>query len=513
MSAIEHGRSIEPDGGEITIDADVVIVGSGAGGAVVACELAEAGQRVVVVEEGPHVPPERYSRMRPTESMRHVWKDGGLTMAIGLGDTPVVNVMMGSAVGGSSILTGGVCFRTPDSVLSTWSDVMGLSELTPAQMDACFASVERSVHVEDVPVSMRSRSTTLFGEGLRRAHGVELKSLRRNTSGCNGCGRCNFGCPHGAKLSVDVTYLPRALAAGARVLSDALVDRVVVKGDRAVGVAGRLKNGARGKPRTPFVVRARRVVVAAGAYGSPLLLKRSGVGGLSGEVGKNLTLHPGFRFMARFDEPVLGWKGALQSAYTDAFEREGITCVGLFIPPGALAGTMPGIGPEHVARASGIPNLAIFGGMLHDDAGGRVHDFFGRPLMTYRMSRKDRSVIPGLLRKMAGIFFAAGAREVILPVLGLGPVTPDTLRTLDLEHVPGRMLECSSQHPLGTCRMGTSPHHAVVDPDGQTYELRELYVADGSILPTSLGVNPQLSIMGMATRIAWKLRERRLPPA
>lgn len=510
MSVIERGRD-HARGRELELDAEVVVVGSGAGGAVVACELAEAGQRVVVVEEGPHIPPERYSRMRPTESMRHAWRDGALTMAIGLGDTPVINVMMGSAVGGSSILTGGVCFRTPEKVLREWSDVMGLSELTPERMDACFSSVERSIHVEDVPLSMRSRSTTLFGEGLRRAHGVELKSLRRNTKGCRGCGRCNFGCPHGAKLGVDVTYLPRALGAGARVLSDALVDRVLVKGDRAVGVAGRLKNGAHGKPRSHFVVRARRVVVAAGAYCSPLLLMRSGLGGLSGQLGRNLTLHPGFRFMARFDEPVLGWKGSLQSAYTDAFEDEGITCVGLFIPPGALAGTMPGVGPEHVARAAGLPHVAVFGGMLHDDAGGRVHDLFGRPLMTYRMSNKDRSVVPGLLRRMAGIFFAAGAREVILPVLGLGGVTPDGLRALDLEHVSARMLECGSQHPLGTCRMGTSSHHAVVDPDGQSWEVRDLYVADGSVLPTSLGVNPQLSIMAMATRIAWKLRERRPP--
>ena len=510
MSDVSHGREHE---GDLQLDADVVIVGSGAGGAVVAAVLAEAGQRVVVLEEGPHVPGEQLGKMRPTESMRHVWKDGGTTVAIGLGDTPVVNVMMGSCIGGSSVITGGVCFRTPDKVLHEWSSVMGLRELTHEGMDSAFASVERAVHVEEVPIAMRSRSTTLFGEGLQRAYGVELTSLRRNTKGCNGCGRCNFGCPHGAKMSVDLTYLPRALKAGAQIVSDCVVDRILTRGDRAIGVAGRVKNGNRGKPGSSLVVRARRVVVAAGAYGSPLLLKRSRVGRISGEVGKNLTLHPGFRIMARFDELVNGWKGALQSAYTDAFDAEGITCVGLFIPPGALAGTMPGIGPAHAARAQGIPHLAIFGGMLHDDPGGRVHDVFGHPVMTYRMSRRDRAAVPRLLRMMAKIFFAAGAREVILPVLGMGAVTPDSLDALDLEHVPGKMLECSSQHPLGTCRMGASAHHSVVDPDGQAWDLRELYVADGSILPTSLGVNPQLSIMAMATRIAWKLRERPLPPS
>lgn len=123
---------------------------------------------------------------------------------------------------------------------------------------------------------------------------------------------------------------------------------------------------------------------------------------------------------------------------------------------------------------------------------------------TTQSARATRSIV-----EVAKIFFAAGAREVILPVLGLGPVTLDAV---DLEHVPGRMLECSSQHPLGTCRMGISADHAVVDPDGQVFGMRGLHVADGSVLPTSLGVNPQLSIMAMATRIAWKMRERRGPP-
>ena len=127
------------------------------------------------------------------------------------------------------------------------------------------------------------------------------------------------------------------------------------------------------------------------------------------------------------------------------------------------------------------------------------------------MSERDRAAVPKLMRHMAEIFFAGGAKEVFLPVLGLGGIDADRLRTLDLEHVPGRQLECGSQHPLGTCRMGVSPGASVVDPDGQSWELPELFVADGSIVPTSLGVNPQLSIMSMATRIAWKLRERPLP--
>ncbi len=508
MTEIVSGAELSED---LSLDADVVVIGSGAGGAVVAAVLAEAGQRVVILEEGPHIPPERYGKMRPTEHMRHMWRDGGLTFAVGLGDTPMINVMMGKCVGGSSALTGGVCFRIPGHILHEWSGDLGLTDLTEEKMQPCFEAVERDVHVEEVPRDMRSRSTTLFVEGAERL-GYATKPVRRNTKGCNGCGRCNFGCPEGAKLSVDITYLPRALAAGASLYADCSVEQIEQDGGRAVGVRGRLLGGPRRKPRGRFHVRARRVVVAAGAYASPLLLMRNGIGLRSGQVGKNLTVHPAFRVMARFDEPVRGWQGALQSAYTDAFEAERITMVGLFVPPGVLAATMPGVGQSLARRAATIPHLSIFGGMIHDDGGGEIRDrpLVG-PLMTYRMSPRDRATVPVLMRRMAEIYFAAGAKEVFLPILGLGGIDADRLRSLDLEHIKGSQLECGSQHPLGTCRMGVAPGDSVVDPFGQAWDLKDLYVADGSIIPTSLGVNPQLSIMTMAIRIAWHLRETPLP--
>ena len=398
----------------------------------------------------------------------------------------------------------------PGSVMREWEVEHGLTGLDEKSMEPVFEEIERRIHVEEVPPEMRSLSTTRFLQGLD-ALGLRWQPLKRNTHGCNGCGRCNFGCPHGAKLSVDVTYLPRAFAAGAELYSDARVDAIVSKNGRACGVVGRLLDGPRRKPRGKLSVRARRVVLAAGAYASPLLLEQSGIGRRSGQVGRNLTVHPAFRVMARFADPVYGWKGALQSAYSDALEHERITMTGLYIPPGAMAGTMPGIARTHQLNAESIPKLAIFGGMIHDEGGGRIQRVFGKPVMTYRMAPKDRAAVPVLMRRMADAFFAAGAEEVFLPVLGLGGVDRDRLGKVDLEHVPGRSLECGSQHPLGTCRMGVAPQNSVVDAWGQCWELPELYVADGSILPTSLGVNPQLSIMSMALRIAWHLRERKLP--
>lgn len=493
------------EAGPLSLDADVVVVGSGAGGAVVAATLADAGQRVVILEEGGHVPQEVYGRLSPSQQMRAMWRDAGLTFAVGVGDSPFINVMMGKCVGGSSALTGGVCFRTPDSVLKVWREARGLTEFTEAHLAPFFETVEKVVHVEETPAALRSRSTVLFNEGATK-RGHPLKPIRRNVKDCEGNSKCNFGCPKGAKRSVDLSFLPLAFEKGATLWSHCLVDEVTQAGGRVTGVKGRLLD-ARGHARPDtFTVAAKRVVVAAGGYHSPLLLQASGVGRASGQVGKNLTLHPAFRVMGRFDEVVDGWRGALQSMYADDWEHDGITLTAMFLPPGVLAATMPGIGPEHVERAKLMRHLGVFGGMVHDDGGGTVRRGPGRePFVTYRMAKKDKAVVPKLMRLMADLWFAAGAKEVFLPVLGMDPVTADRLASLDLESVKGKDLECSSQHPLGTCRMGASKDVSVVDSAGRAWDLDGLWVADGSVVPTSLGVNPQLTIMAMARRIAERM--------
>lgn len=490
--------------GPLELSCDVVVVGSGAGGSTVATELALAGNSVVVLEEGPNVPSAKLGAMRPSESLRHVWRDGGMIVTIPRGKSPAVNVTMGRCVGGSSVVTGGVCFRIPDLVMKEWTEHLGLRGFTPAAMRPYFEHVEKAIHVEEVPASMRSRSTELFALGAER-RGFEVKPMQRNTKGCDGCGTCNFGCPHSAKMSVDLSYLPRAVEKGTQVWSHCLVERVETQGARAVGVSGRLLNRRGGKPGDRLRVHAKRVVISAGAWHTPLILRASGIG-RGKRVGHGLTVHPGFRMLARFDQPVRGWRGALQSLWSDAFEHEGLTLTGLFVPVGVLGATMPGVGVEHTENARHIDHLAMFGGILHDEGGGTVHRMLGRePVVSYRMSPRDRARIPLLLRTMAETFFAAGAKEVFMPILGLRGVDADAMRKVDIERVPAQKIECSSQHPLGGVAMGSDASRAVVDEEGKCWDVDGLYVVDGSIVPTSLGVNPQLSIMSIATRAAWKM--------
>ena len=506
MTDIFEGRKHE---GDLSLTAEVCVVGSGAGGAVVAKTLAEAGLDVVILEEGGHTRPEVYGKYRPTETLRHLAREGATTAAFPVGDTPIIGILAGRTVGGSSVLTGGVCFRIPDAVTHRWHTEHGLPDFSQKALEAAYLDVEREVHVETVPEHMRSRSTVLFGEGMAKL-GHTMKPLRRNTRGCCGCSRCNFGCPNQAKLSVDLTYLRKAVAAGARIYADCRVDEVLSSGGKASGVRGRLVDGPTGNPRGHFTVKAQTVVVCAGSLHTPILLMRSGLGRRAPVLGKRLTLHPGFRVAAMFESEVKGWEGALQSTYSDDLEDDGITFVSVYAPLNVLAAALPGIGGAHHARIERMPHLAVYGGMIHDDGGGTIRKLFGRePFISYRMSKPDKLKLFKGVKLAAQAFFEAGAQEVLLPFFGFDALkSPDDLAKLDPATVPARLAECAAFHPLGSARMGADARHGVVDPQGQSYELPGLYVADGSLFPTSIGVNSQLPIMTVATHLAWQLRDR-----
>jgi choline dehydrogenase-like flavoprotein len=484
----------------LDLKADVVVVGSGAGGAVAARELARAGRSVIIVEEGDWVRSREYGELTPVQTMRRCWREAGLSAAVALGETPFISVLQGRCVGGSSVLTGGVCFRVPDEVLHHWSRDLRLTTMAPERMDPYFRSVEEAVHVETVPDGMRSHSTELFVEGAAKL-GIPMKSIRRNTQGCRGESRCNFGCPHGAKMSVDFSYLPDACDRGALIVSDALVERIVVAGGAARGVRGRLL-GEDGEPGVPFEVRAKVVVVACGSLHTPLLLRRSGVGSL--HVGRHLTLHPGVRVTAIFDDVVEGWDGSLQSVYSDHFSADGITLVSVFPPPSILSAAFPGIGPTHRENVHKMPRAGVFGAMIHDAGGGSVRRWIGRePLVTYRMAAEDR---PRLLRAMeivARMGFSAGAREVAMPIFGLDSLKSERELDAFVSRPPAmHRIECTAYHPLGTARMSADARSGVVRESGEAWRVDNLFVADGSVLPTSIGVNSQLAIMAMSDKIA-----------
>lgn len=485
--------------GRLELSADVCIVGSGASGAVAAQILSAAGRSVVVLEEGPHVPFERYRHFRPTQTLRHLYKDGGTTAAIGLGDTPLLSILAGRGVGGSSLLTGGVVYRIPEEVLARWAREEALTGFSPEELEESYLEVERRIGVQEVPASERSEAIHTFGRGAEE-RGLSLLPMRRNTIGCRGAGRCNFGCPHGAKRSVDHSYLPDALAQGTTILSDAKVTRLTIRGDAAEGVQGALTD-EEGRRCGTFVVHARRTLLCASALSTPLLLLGEGVGRFSGRVGRGLTLHPGARVAAVFDEPQYGWKGAMQSAFLQS-EDARLTYNAVWAPVSVLAAMYAGIGAQFVDAVARMDRLAAFGVMVHDHGGGRVHRLpGGGGLVTYRMAPEDKAALLHGIRTLASLWFDAGAKEVLVPVFGRAPLrSRDELASL--QDVPGPRIECVTFHPLGTARMGVDAASAVVKPTGESWDVKRLYVLDGSIFPTSIGVNSQLPIMTLATKLA-----------
>jgi len=506
-SAIVHGRDLRRG---FDVDCDVAIVGSGAGGAVAAALLAEAGHRVVVLEEGPYFRPDEYQTWTPSESIRRLFREAGLMVAFGAGQTPMISLTLGRAVGGSSLLTGGVCFRIPSEVHERWVRALGLTELSERALEPAYEEVERRLRVREVPAWMRSASTNKFVEGAARL-GISMHPMRRNTGmDCEGNGRCNFTCPAGAKRSVDVAYLPSATAHGARIVADALVSRVVVENGRAAGVEGRLLAGKDGAPSHPFRVRAPVVISACGTIHTPLLLFRTGLGARSGELGNHLTLHPAARVVGRFDDVLNGWDGALQSVYSDDFAADGIKLVGVYTAPNILGAGMPGVGPALRKRVRALPHCGVFGAMIHDDGGGTVRPGLGRePLLWYDMAPRDLGRLRRSITLLSEMALAGGAREVFTSILGAPPITTvDQARALERAPLDARRIECMAFHPLGSARVSNDPRRGVVDQNGETFELPGLFVLDGSILPTSIGVNSQVAIMSMSARLAWRLADR-----
>jgi choline dehydrogenase-like flavoprotein len=307
-------------------------------------------------------------------------------------------------------------------------------------------------------------------------------------------------------MSVDLSFLPDASAHGARILADALVEEVDIAGGRARGVRGRFLDET-GEPRVPFEVRAKVVVVSCGAMHTPVLLRKSGLD--SKHIGRHLTLHPAIRVGALFDEEVKGWDGALQSVYSDHFLHEGITLNGVYTAVNVLAAAFPGVGREHMRHVKNIPHLAFFGAQIHDEPGGQVRRWLSRePLIFYKMDKRDKTKLLRGIKILSQMAFAAGAKEVLLPVFGIPTVKKEKdLAFLDEGKLPASRVECMAFHPLGSAKMARDSRAGVVKPTGETWAVENLFVVDGSVLPTSIGVNSQLPVMGIAMMLARGLRE------
>jgi choline dehydrogenase-like flavoprotein len=494
---IVSGRTLA---GETILTVDACVIGSGAGGAPVAKELAEGGMSVAILEEGEWFEASTFDA-RPREMTNRLYRDAGQTVTVG---NPPIVLPLGKAVGGTTLVNSGTCFRTPGHVLEKWQSEYGLHGHTLESLDPFFRRVERELNVSQVPAAIAGKNTEIVRRGAARL-GLSGDYLFRNAKGCVGSGVCAFGCPTSAKQHTGITYIPRAWAAGATTYTGARAEDIVLNHGRVTEVVAKTTGGG------TLRVRCKHAVVACGALLTPLLLSRLGLGGGSGELGENLSIHPASAAKAHFDELIDGWIGVPQSYYVDALASEGIIFEGIAGPPDQIAMSTPRSGAEHRDLMLQARNVASFGVMIHDISRGSVSERFGRPMIRYDLHPDDARRFQRAFEVLADIFFAAGATEVIVPLGGVPTLRDGDSSPVARATITPRQISAMAFHPLGTARAGADPSASVVDPDLQLHGVEGLHVSDGSVVPSSLGVNPQITIMTLATRLAYHLLGKPAP--
>ncbi|NCW44750.1 MAG: GMC family oxidoreductase [Gemmatimonadaceae bacterium] len=493
--------------------ADVVVIGTGAGGAVTAALMAEAGYDVVVLEGGSWLTPTDFNEDEAALTER-LFADGGLRTT----DDASVTMMQGAAAGGGTLVNWMIMLRTPDFVLDQWAREHGAYGMTPRDMAAVFDRVERDVRAGLVPEDGHSANNRLLLDGAR-ALGWRVRSGMINAQQCVRCGFCSYGCRHGAKQSTLLTYLPRAFAAGAQLYTDAPVERVdVVERDTGTGTPPLKRVAATTPGGRRILIEAPVVVLAAGAVGTPVLLQRSGLGG--GGVGQWLRLHPTTSVNGVYDRPIDMSSGIPLTTMCDEFLRWQGTDYGFWLEtpplhPSFTAAAMPGFGAAHAAQMTRSMNLGVLIALTRDGAersvsSGRVRvNRRGETSITYRLTHEDEKRVRASLAALARVHFAAGASAV--ETMHANPLTIRTAREADAltsgPMTPNRVTLFSA-HVNGTCRMGTDRETSGATPDGERHGTRGLYITDGSLLPTALGVNPQETIMSLSMVLTERMAER-----
>jgi choline dehydrogenase-like flavoprotein len=477
---------------------DVVVVGAGAGGAAAARELAAAGLAVLILEQGQRLTARDFTQ-REEEMIPRLFQEGGGRTTTDKG----IAVLQGHGVGGSTLHNLNLCKRIPDALLERWEEEFLLPGLRE-RLAPHYAAVEAELGVQQVEDHQVNRHNQLFAAGCA-VLGLPTARLHHNRRGCVGSGFCELGCAYDAKMNAARVLVPAAEALGARVWTGARVERLRHRFGAVDGVDVRVE-GPGGSRRVR--VDARAVVLGASATGSAALVLASGLGDRHGRVGAGLHLHPGCSVGAVFDEPVLAWQGVPQSiectALLDPIDpARRVWLLPAFAHPAGAAGLMPGHGPSMMRWMRQYPHLAAASPMLHDHGHGRVtatRD--GSPRIHYTLDPADGRALAQGIDQLARIWLAAGARAVLLPWAGGIEVHDvDGLRASQ-DRLPAPLdPPLVAVHPMGGLSMAGDPQRGAVDHDGRFYGARGLYVADGSLFPTSTGGPPQLTIYALGRMV------------
>ncbi len=494
---------------------DVVVIGTGAGGGVTAEILSAAGLQVVMIEEGPLKHSDDF-KMKEKFAYADLYQEGASRKTA----DKAINIMQGRAVGGSTTVNWTSSFRTPTQTLKHWQKEHSVKGITEQTMAPWFDKMEQRLNIKPWQTQPNANNQKMR-DGLNKL-GWSSKVISRNVDGCANLGYCGMGCPINAKQSMLVSTIPAALNQGASLLTRTRVDKIITLEGKATGVSVQFldKNGQARSGKTG-TVHGRYVVLAAGAIGSPAILLRSEIDDPYHLIGKRTFIHPVNLTAAIFDQRIEASSGAPQSIYSDHFQwpEDGSMGFKLEVPPMHPLLTsimMNGFGDSHAKLMRQFPHMQAILALLRDgfdeeSRGGEVTlDNNNYPVLDYQISTKTWATFKKSYAAMMEIQFAAGATKV-MPLhrdAGLVSSFPEAIKQLDTLPMKALRANLFTAHLMGGCSFGEDPKQSVVNSNLEFHHLNNLSVIDGSIFPTSLGVNPQLSIYAISAKAATAIADK-----
>ncbi len=495
----------------LDIEADVVIVGTGAGGGTAAELLSKAGLSVVLLEAGPLKTSSQFD-MQERAAYRDLYQEG---TGRGTKDGGMV-ILQGRAVGGSTTVNWTSSFRTPPDTLRFWTEQMGVSGCTEAELAPHFEQMEERLNIHEWAQTPNPNNATL--QRAAEKLGYSWGTIQRNVRGCLNLGYCGLGCPVDAKQSMLVTTIPGALDNKAKLIHRARVVRVLWDGDVVKGVeAEALTPDVRGTTGQKITVRATRTILAGGAMNTPAILLRSEVPDPHGRIGKRTFLHPTTLTMAVYEESIDPFYGAPQSIYSDHFQWQNVSDgpVGfkLEVPPlqpAFAAGFYSAAGAEITQSMDKLDRtqcmIALLRDGFHEESQGGVVELGdqGQPVLDYPINDYLLEGVRRALNVMLEMQFATGAktaRPAHKQARHYASWKEAKAAVAELDVAPHKAT-IGSAHVMGGCPMGDDPARSVTNSDGKFHHLDNLYIMDGSLFPTSIGSNPQLSIYGLTHKLA-----------
>jgi choline dehydrogenase-like flavoprotein len=495
-------------GQDIHESCEVAVVGSGPGGSVVAQVLAEAGHDVVLLEEGPPFAPDDFIQ-QGAATLRRLVRDYGMRATIGNLFMPTMQPI---GLGGGTLINSAICVRAPDFVWDKWAEVSGVDALHGRELSSHYDRIERDWGVQTTPEDILGERNLSFKRGCE-ALGIAAEPIRRNVRGCQGSGECFTGCRNQAKQSTDLVFIRSALDHGARVYSSVRVERILAKGRSAHALIGHVVRPFTQETTHAVRIDAKLIVLAAGCMATPVLLLRSGLGNSSGYVGRELQTHPGLAIMAIFDHAVRPFRGATQGYHSCAFLEQGMKLEVLWGPPEVLATRLPGLGAEFQRHLLSYDRMAPYDVFVAADRSrGRVTPKRGsfEPHIQFELAQEDVDRLISGVAILSDIAWAAGAVAILPGLHGI----PERLGSkAEAEVLRQRRFKANdtiaaTTHVFGTTRMAKRAQDGVVDQDGRCHDLDNLYIADTGIFAGSPAVNPMLTVMALADRIAHAIARR-----